>query len=123
MLEYSSDPELKLDDVEINLLVVNEQNNRIFVLANKSTGERFIDLPHRGRMKCRVPNLPLVPGDYGIQFSCLVRGELVDKVLYAAKFTVVEGDFFGTGILPGKSYGDVLVSHNWSAESHPFLEY
>lgn len=117
LLEYSSDPELILDNVEIYLFIVNDRDERLFVLTNKSTGERFIDLPRQGQMKCHVPNLPLVPGEYSIQFSCLIRGELADKVLFASKFTVIEGDFYGTGILPQRSYGDVLVQHTWQVES------
>jgi len=117
ILEYSSGTELIQDDVEIYLFVVNDRDERLFVLTNKSTGEHFVDLPVHGRMRCHVPNLPLVPGEYRVQFSCLIRGELADKILFASKFSVIEGDFYGTGILPQRSYGDMLVQHNWQVES------
>jgi hypothetical protein len=47
-----------------------------------------------------------------------MAGETVeDYVTDAGKLSVVEGDFFGTGKLPPKTLGDLLVSHKWSLEA------
>jgi lipopolysaccharide transport system ATP-binding protein len=113
VLEYIADAGMQLDDVEINLIVGNDRDHRLFALANKVSGERLTSLSRQGCVKCTVPSLPLVPGDYSLSFSCLLRGELADKELSAGRFSVVEGDFFGSGRLPARSLGDVLVSQRW----------
>ncbi len=117
VLEYSATRDTRLSDIEINLFVVNDRENRLFALTNKASGDRLVDIPRQGRMKCHVPSLPVIPGEYNLHFSCLIRGQLADKVLFAAKFMVTEGDFFNTGILPPPTFGDMLVKHSWRVES------
>lgn len=117
VLDYESKPGTHLDDVEVNLIVANDRDNRLFVLSNRDTGMRFTNLPAEGRLICNVPNLPLIPGDYNVHISCLLRGGLEDKVMYASRLSVAEGDFFGTGRLPLPSFGDVLVMNEWHLET------
>jgi hypothetical protein len=39
---------------------------------------------------------------------------LADWVQRAARLSVAEGDFFGTGRLPPSSHGGLLIPHTWS---------
>lgn len=104
-----------IDDVEMMVVVVNELELRLFSLSTRVTGTSRA-LPGRGRIVFAVPRLPLGPGDYSLHFYCHVRGGLADKEGFAARFSVAEGDFFGSGILPDRKQGNVLVDQRWYAE-------
>jgi lipopolysaccharide transport system ATP-binding protein len=66
-------------------------------------------------MECRIPSLNLVPGDYTLKLS-LTAGEFkntVDAVEDAARLQITEADYYGTGKLPWKSGGVVVLRHGW----------
>ncbi len=67
-------------------------------------------------IRCLIPKLPLMPGEY--KFNVLIhnRGEYEDHVISAARLTVEQGDFYGTGKLPPPGYAPVLVEHSWAFE-------
>jgi homopolymeric O-antigen transport system ATP-binding protein len=67
-----------------------------------------------GRILCRIPRLPLLPGVYTCSMWIKVGEVMQDDVTDAAKITVVEGDYFGTGKLPPVRNGEFLVQHQWS---------
>jgi lipopolysaccharide transport system ATP-binding protein len=60
--------------------------------------------------------LPVLQGVYPLSIWCTVGEELEDLVANAAQLSVVEGDFYGTGTLPPKVNGDVLIRHSFSVE-------
>src|SRR5262249_28639385 len=73
--------------------------------------------PLAGRATCYVPELPLMPGHYNVQYSCLLGSELADKVHQAGSLVVVAGDFYGTGRLPPQAgWGPILVRNDFSLE-------
>jgi len=115
-LKYQRNRDVAWTDVEINLIVADDRENRLFVLNNRLSGSALDSTSEIGGLKCLVDSLPLIPGEYFLHLSCLVRGELADKVLYAGKFQVVEGDFFGTNLLPERNLGGVLVKHSWRTD-------
>ena len=43
--------------------------------------------------------------------SIAVAGDVIDYVANAAKFTVTEGDFFGTGLQ--ETHSPLLILHDW----------
>ena len=104
-----------IDDVEILVVIVNEFEMPLFSLTTRVAGTSGA-LPGRGRIVFAVARLPLSAGDYSLHFYCHVRGGLADKEVFAARFSVAEGDFFGSGILPDRRQGNVLVDQRWYAE-------
>ena len=59
--------------------------------------------PNAGMVECS-PNipLPLRPGRYKVNVAIFSDGELADQLGSASQFSIVEGDFFGSGRLPGR---------------------
>jgi lipopolysaccharide transport system ATP-binding protein len=51
----------------------------------------------RCEVECTIPEFPLAPGDYWVKLALAARGEQVDSVEKALRFTVVNGDVFGEG--------------------------
>ena len=114
-LDYKAAAGAAIDELEVHLIVANDHEVRLFDLTNRVAGPRFSSLPPEGRLRCEVPSLPLVPGEYLVHVSLSVRRELADKAMAAARLTVAEGDFYGTGQLPDRKVGgDLLVKHGWS---------
>lgn len=60
---------------------------------------------------CEIPSLTLVPGEYKIRVSLTVRGQPRDFVEDAARLTVLESDFYGTGRVPWNGF--VVLKHRW----------
>lgn len=58
---------------------------------------------------CEIPNLPLLPGEYKINVGLDSALREVDCVDDAARLTVIQSDFYGTGVLPTK--GVFLLSN------------
>ena len=114
VLEYAS-REPTLRDVEVNLLFVNEREVRLFALTTKVSGSTTT-LPGTARVVFTLPRVPLMPAEYYLHFSCHTRGLLADKAFFAARFSVVEGDYFGNGRLPSHVDGEVLVDQSWRIE-------
>jgi len=63
---------------------------------------------------CEIPNLPLLPGDYTINVSLEVALREVDRVEDVTRLTVIQSDFYGTGILPTK--GVFLLNNRWTLD-------
>jgi lipopolysaccharide transport system ATP-binding protein len=90
----------------------------VFQQNNKLTAEQFGELPRSGAFVCRLTKLPLPPSTYKISYNISLDGTCLDNIINAATITVVEGDFFGTGVVPPISHGVCLVQGKWSMLSH-----
>jgi lipopolysaccharide transport system ATP-binding protein len=60
---------------------------------------------------CEIPSLTLVPGEYKIKVSLDVDDVPADTVEDAARLTIIESDYYGTGKIPQK--GLFVLKHNW----------
>jgi homopolymeric O-antigen transport system ATP-binding protein len=118
VLDYEAAPQADLSQLTVNLVLSTQGDRGLVSFMSDVSGDTLHDLPSSGRVICRVPELPLMPGHYNLQFSCLLGRELADKVHQAGSVVVSEGDFFGTGRLPPRVdlYGPVLARHEWSVE-------
>jgi lipopolysaccharide transport system ATP-binding protein len=61
-------------------------------------------------MVCDIPSLPLAPGEYRIKVF-FTAGEKIDRVEDAARFTVAESDYYGTGKVPSDCV--FVLPHRW----------
>jgi lipopolysaccharide transport system ATP-binding protein len=61
---------------------------------------------------CEITNLTLVPGEYKIHVGLQIGSGEVDWVEDATRLTVLNSDFYGTGILPTR--GVFLLNNRWA---------
>jgi lipopolysaccharide transport system ATP-binding protein len=61
---------------------------------------------------CEIPSLALLPGEYKIHLGLHVANGEVDWVDDATRLTIVDSDFYGTGVLPTR--GLFLLSNHWT---------
>jgi len=94
---------------------VNEQI--IFTCNNAHSKDLFQLSADEGYVTCTIDRLPLFGGTYyaNIQIYSLENG-IHDEVEFAKELSVVDGDFFGTGKIPGIRKG-ILISHSWDFEN------
>jgi hypothetical protein len=64
---------------------------------------------------CEIPRLTLVPGDYVLRVWLDVGNTEADLIDSAARITVLESDFYGSGKLP--SDGMFVLDHSWVLSS------
>jgi len=113
-LEYEvNDPAVR--NVAIQISFSDSMGRALFACATRIIAQNFPTLPHASRVRCHIPNLPLVPGVYRMSIFCKVDGQAVaDEIEGAAEMTVASGDFFGTGKIFGAETGfPLLVHHRW----------
>jgi len=115
-LEFGYENRAGADKVEINLGIVNHLGTAVAHFSTKVAGFPVVDLGHRGIWTCRIPKLPLPPGEYRIAISIDYRGRDVDKIPNALAFSVDSSIFFPTGRVPKIDYGAALVEHEWGHE-------
>lgn len=104
----------KVKDVYVSVVVENDKRQRLFGLPSNVLAIDLTELSPEGRLVCHVNRLPLVPGIYYLTAALLIDRQLVDKVLDVATLTVLEGDYYGTGRLPLRSFGGICVDFMWS---------
>ena len=71
----------------------------------------------QGVIKCILPKLPLLPGEYRLNVLIHRKGEWEDHLPSIATLHVEQGDFFNTGRLPTANKTRILMEHSWQAES------
>lgn len=99
---------------DCGIIVHNERRQRVAVLHTRF--QTSMDLPRRQhlRLACRIPNLPLVPGTYGIDIAISDGQQLIERVEQAGQLHVTFVDVFGTGRLPNSSQGCIVLPCAWS---------
>jgi len=113
VLGYRADAAHPITALIVGMAIKNAEGQAILQLGNHYLNMSLSNLPPKGELICRIPHLPLQPGRYYVSLSCRVNGVVADKVRDAVMFEVQTGDYFGTGRLPPKKHGDLLVRHEW----------
>ncbi len=66
------------------------------------------------RFKCQIPNLPLVPDEYSINFALFSQDEMVDQLTSAAHVTVLE-DNYGCRRVTMNNRGFFAADYRWES--------
>jgi len=113
ILRYAGAPPLRNVNVDVGFYSLLGEG--VLFLSNEMVGTPFAELPPNGAVACHFDRLALLPGSYSVNIYCTVNGVLADWVVDAARLDVAEGDYFGTGKLPPRRYGAVIVPHRWES--------
>jgi lipopolysaccharide transport system ATP-binding protein len=97
---------------DIHLGFNNHLGQRIFTVSSTFQPNRpFEDRVGDQKVVCEIPSLALVPGEYSIKVLLEIAGLTTDIVWDAARITVVESDYYGTGKIPWE--GLIVLNHHW----------
>jgi lipopolysaccharide transport system ATP-binding protein len=115
-LSYESRHPVSTGVMHAYITFVNQFGTALINCGNSLVRTDLRGLPASGKVVCRIPRFPLVPGTYSLTVVLIVNGQTADKVRDAAMLHVIEGDYFGSGKLPDPGYASVMVDHRWFAE-------
>jgi lipopolysaccharide transport system ATP-binding protein len=93
----------------------NSYGQRIFTAHSLFEPHRS-DKEHNGPQVfcCEIPSFTLMPGEYAVKVWLDLNGKEADAIEDAAKITVLESDFYGTGKMPWN--GTMVLKHRWYFE-------
>jgi lipopolysaccharide transport system ATP-binding protein len=72
-----------------------------------------------GRLSCKIPRVPLLPGTYRIAVALQDGGKNLDLIPNVILFTVDSSVFFATSRVPLRQYCACMVDHAWTHEPSP----
>jgi lipopolysaccharide transport system ATP-binding protein len=103
-----------LRNCSVRLDVANEAN-RFFTIGTDLVNKAALELSGTGCIDFIVPDWPLSGGRYHISCVVTAEGATQDRLENATTFTVVDGDYYGTGKLYHEGWQGitVLVKHSW----------
>lgn len=105
-----------LERFNVGLAFLTRAGRFLTVLNSEMAERAFERVPPAGRVYCRLPKMPLMPGTYRITATLLVGGRLEDQVENALLLDVQGGDFYETGIPNALGRQGVYVPQHWKAE-------
>jgi lipopolysaccharide transport system ATP-binding protein len=100
------------DTFNVGLGFDNIYGQRIFTAHSIFEPERVLK-PHVGPQvyTCEIPSFTLMPGEYSVKVWLDLKRVQADAIEDAAKITVLESDFYGTGKVPWN--GTFVLGHRW----------
>ncbi|HXU15204.1 MAG TPA: ABC transporter ATP-binding protein [Terriglobales bacterium] len=100
------------DTFNVGLGFDNIYGQRIFTAHSTFEPERVLT-PHVGPQvyTCEIPSFTLMPGEYSVKVWLDLKSVQADAIEDAAKITVLESDFYGTGKVPWN--GTFVLGHRW----------
>jgi lipopolysaccharide transport system ATP-binding protein len=103
--------------VLFRLQIIGTHEEVMFTCNTEHTYGLINTISKSGSVICNIPKLPLFGGSYNIHIQIYSRESgLLDEIELYKAFTVIDGDFFGTGKIPAVKKG-LLVSHSWTLEN------
>ena len=100
----------------------NNYGQRIFTAHTKFEPNRWeSECQGQQVVSCDIPSFTLMPGEYSVKIWLEVNSSEADSIEEAAKFRVLESDFYGTGKVPWN--GTFVLDHHWHLEAVPDAVY
>jgi lipopolysaccharide transport system ATP-binding protein len=115
VVDYEASDRLKYVAVSIDIEQID--GTRIATLFGGFRNQSFAVEPGPGRFSCRIDGLPLRPDTYSLNVFIGGQSGIYDFVERAMLFDVAPADVFGTGRLPERSQGPLIVEYNWTASA------
>ena len=93
----------------------NSYGQRIFTAHTMFEPNRWeAECQGRQVVSCDIPSFTLMQGEYAVKVWLEVNSSEADSIEDAAKFRVLESDFYGTGKVPWN--GTFVLDHHWHLE-------
>jgi lipopolysaccharide transport system ATP-binding protein len=119
-LGYAASAEIA--NPSFGVIISNGMGMPLFFLQTRAQLGLWDKAPARGRVVGRLPEVPLVPGEYLLTVGCLTGERQLDLLEHVASFTVEPRDFFDSGYLPHQLNGPVLIRAEWDLTGTGFDE-
>jgi homopolymeric O-antigen transport system ATP-binding protein len=112
-IEYDKHTNEHIQDLDISVSFHNSLGELIFGCRSSAQGRLFDLSAPKGVLRCRIPKWPLPLGIYSYDVWASSRRVTLDAVKKAGEITTENGDFYGTGKLPGGKKPKFFVDYEW----------
>lgn len=103
-----------LHNFSIDIGIDDSSGNRIAVLSTEIAGKTFDKVPIEVcAVDINIERLPLTGGTYWYTIYSTLNGEIADWIRHAGFFTVEAHDYYGSGKMPSRGQGPVLLDYNF----------
>jgi lipopolysaccharide transport system ATP-binding protein len=118
-VEFALDLPRPLVNPNLGVGFDNHWGQRVCTIANFLSPAELPTLAGVCRVRCRVAEMPLVPGTYTLTLNAGTSHQpLMDHLQNVVTLEVLPADFFGTGRLVPAHLGETLLRSDWSAATH-----
>ncbi|MEM8598304.1 MAG: ABC transporter ATP-binding protein [Bacteroidota bacterium] len=117
VLEYEAEEDLP--GVMFWVQIHNHLKVPVSVMHTRSHDTYYEIKKGTGRVRCRLPNLPLPNGAYQIKINAkdYVQKRMLDALKPALDFEVGMSTFYRSGFTPDAKHSTVLLEHAWTHEA------
>ena len=103
--------------LELGIAIDDARGHRIATIGTALLGI-YLNQNNCNNITFHFQKVSLLPGTYNLTTFLGSDGKPCDWVLHAFSLKVMEGDFYGFGILPPNSQGDILLDYDISIISN-----
>lgn len=119
-LIYANPDKIKYPHIIVGIAIKSHLDVLLFYGSNYISGDDLGQNSGKdaGCFVCRLPNLPLMPGSYRLDFTISSQpkgAHLIDSIENAADFEILTSDYYHSGQLPPA--GVVLTPMKWTSEA------
>jgi lipopolysaccharide transport system ATP-binding protein len=111
LIEYEA--RQSLESVVISVQIEGADGSPLATLHSEFRDQRFSIPAGRGVLECQVGGLPLKPDTYAVSVAIGSRLGIHDAIDRATSLEIAPSDVFGTGRLPHRNQGPLIVDYRW----------
>ncbi len=109
------DAPISVESPNVTIGIDDNLGQRLLSLQTPLTNPVLPRLQQSGVLECVVESLPLAPGDYWVKLGLAAVPDEIDEIERALRFTVTEGELFGSG--RGHHRGLCVAPSQWSFQA------
>jgi lipopolysaccharide transport system ATP-binding protein len=102
-----------LERIHIIIGFDNEMRERIFTVSTINQDEKIIFSNNQIIVDCNIRKVDLAPGKYFLKIAISDISQSYDVIESYPGFEIIPSDYFGTGKLPNKSQGIMIMRAQW----------
>lgn len=114
-IDYDVDmkSDLELNKITFGIRIFNRENQFVTVLNNSMAKEPFINLGKKGTVKCLIPKMPLMSGQFYLDITVIADKEIADDLEKVLEFSVIEADYYGSGFINSFGRQGIYIEQKW----------
>ena len=115
-IKFEMPPGERLKDPLMGLVIHHNSFGPVGGVNMTMTGVHKFGDYESGVIECRIPRLPLLPGQYSLEVTLSDGAADLDNLNRYLRFTVEESDIYGTGKTPVAGLGVIYLEPTWRVE-------
>jgi lipopolysaccharide transport system ATP-binding protein len=114
-LQFQGTSDATIFRPKIHVRIYSSTGQYVSYVASQMAGYQLPPISDQTSVVCQIEGLHLVPGEYYLGFIIADGNRIYDEAERAIGFTVETADYFGSGEMPDKRHGQVLLKSRWWA--------